>query len=255
MKQIVPCLVFILVVTLVFPMPARSQVFLLGLVRILNTVYDTIKNLGNTLVAITDLTQWFKDLFQITLFPKQAIEAARSFVASMSERFRGLVNAVLRFSVASATLSTTRPLESLIRSGTLNFNQLSQHYRNVYGVVPPPEDASPLDRNLIDVDDSLALDSLKSLGVSDSTIGVGLDAAGRIEDSLKDPLSAPGAAPFMSASGIIATIHTQVMMQKMIATQIRQEAGILAHRNTLLKRNILLASEMRGNISNILRHK
>ena len=100
----------------------------------------------------------------------------------------------------SSTLPATQPLEALVRNGSLDFNQLSQAYRNVYGSIPPIADASPLDRNLIDVDDALALNSIKSLGIHEASLTLSLGTANEIEDKIKDPESAPGAAPFLSTA-------------------------------------------------------
>ena len=255
-KIVALCLVIILVVMLAFPRPVKGQAFLIQLANLLKTIYEIIKNdLGKVLDQITELTQWFNDYYQLVLFPKKAIEAARGFVTWMSGYFESLIKEVLKFPIMSSTLPTTQPLEALVRNGSLDFNQLSQTYRNVYGAVPVIEDASPLDRNLIDVDDALALNSMKSLGVLEATFNLSLGAASEIEDKIKDPESAPGAAPFLSAAGTLASLETQAMIQKMIAAQLRQEAALLAHRNTLLKRDVSMASQMRGHINNLLKQK
>ena len=47
---------------------------------------------------------------------------------------------------------------------------------------------------------------------------------------------APGSAPFLAAAaGIIASVKSQAMMQRMIAAAIRQEAARVAHDNTVTK--------------------
>ena len=255
-KVVAVCLVIILVVTLVFPRPVKGQLFLVQLANLLKTIYEIIKNdLGKVLNQITDLTQWFNDYYQIVLFPKKAIEAARGFVVWMSGYFQSLINQVLKFPIMSSTLPATQPLEALVRNGSLDFSQLSHAYRNVYGSLPSIADASPLDRNLIDVADALALNSMKGLGIHEATFNLSIGTASEIEDKIKDPESAPGAAPFLSAAGTLASLETQAMIQKMIAAQLRQEAALLAHHNTLLKRDVILTSQMRGHISNLLNQK
>jgi hypothetical protein len=255
-KIIVLALVASLLVTVVLPRPVRAQLFLAGLVEVLKTVYELIRNdLGKVLTQITGLTEWFHDFYQTFLFPQKAIEAARNFAARMSEIFRSLIGQVLRFPVGSSSLPATQSLEALIRNGSLEFTQMANAYRKVYGSIPEIREASPLDRNLIDVDDALALGSMKSLSAGEAMMNSSLGTADEIEDKIKDPKSAPGAAPFLSAAGMLAAIGTEVMTQRIIATQIRQEAALLAHRNTLLKRDALLASEMRGHIENLLKRK
>ena len=252
-RALVLCLVLVLIVTLVVPKPVKAQLLLAQIVSLLQTVYDIIRNdLGEVLNQITGLKEWLRDFYQVFLFPKKAIEAARAFVIWMSDAFNKLIYETLRGNVMSSTLPASQTLEALLRNGSLDFNKLAERYRTVYGAVPPATDASPLDRNLIDVDDAMALNSMKSLGASEATINLSLGAAAEMENRIKDPESAPGAAPFISAAGTVASIQTQAMIQKMIATQIRQEAALLAHRNTLLKRDALLASEVRGSIRQLL---
>ena len=252
-KALVLCLVLVLIVTLVVPRPAKAQLFLAQIVSLLQAVYDIIRNdLGEVLNQITGLNEWLREFYQAFLFPKKAIEAARAFVDWMSDAFNKLIHETLRGNVMSSTLPASQTLEALLRNGSLDFNQLAERYRTVYGAVPSAADASPLDRNLIDVDDAMALNSMKSLGASEATINLSLGAASEMENKIKDPESAPGAAPFISAAGTVASIQTQAMIQKMIATQIRQEAALLAHHNTLLKRDALLASEVRGSIRQLL---
>jgi hypothetical protein len=132
---------------------------------------------------------------------------------------------------------------------------LGAAYRNVYGSVPSATDAGPLDRALIDMDDALALSSLKNLNTHEATVGVALNAASQIEDKVREPESAPGAAPFLTGAGLVATVQTQAMIQKMIAAQLRQEAALLAHRNALLKRDVVLAAQMRETINNLVRQR
>jgi hypothetical protein len=244
--------------TLLVPTPVRGQfgLGLAGLVQALQAIYDIIRNeIGEVLSQITTLTQWFNEYYQLVLFPKQAIDAARTFVSWVQSYFQNLISQVLRFPVNSATLSAPQQLESLIRRGSLDFNQLAAAYRNVYGLLPVPGDASPLDRSLIDADDAMALNSLKSLGAYEATVNISLGAARAIENHISDPDSAPGAAPFLSAAGIVATVQTQAMIQKMVAAQLRQEAALLAHRNALLKRDVVLATQMRETINNLVRER
>jgi hypothetical protein len=257
-KGVVLTLVVALLATLLLPSPARGQLGLglAGLVKLLQSVYDIIRDeLGELLGQIRTLTQWFNEYYQLVLFPKNAIDAAKAFVDWMRATFNALISQVLRFPVHSATLPAPQQLENLIRGGSLDFGQMASAYRSVYGAVPAAGDASPLDRNLIDVDDGLALSTLKSLNSFEATVGVSVGAASDIEAAISHPESAPGAAPFMSTAGILASIQTQAMIQQMIAAQLRQEAALLAHQNALLKRDVALASQIRENIKGLVTEK
>jgi len=244
-QGIVAALIVALAASLFFPIPARGQLGLglAALVSLLQSIYDVIRNeIGKFLDEIRTLNRWFNDYYQLVLFPRRAIEAARVFAHWMRDMFNALIAGV-------------QQLESLIRSASLDFEQLGMAYRKVYGGVPSPTDAAPLDRALIDVDDALALSSLKNLNTHEATVGVALRAASEIEDRIGEPESAPGAAPFLTAAGIVAAVQTQAMIQKMLAAQLRQEAALLAHRNALLKRDVVLAAQMRETINNLVRER
>jgi hypothetical protein len=50
-----------------------------------------------------------------------------------------------------------------------------------------------------------------------------------------------------------ANIHSQALMQKMLAAMLRQEAGRIAHENALRKRQGMLSAKIRQSISDVLR--
>ena len=257
-QGIVAVLVVVLIASLLFPLPAQGQLGLglAAIVSLLQSIYGLIRNeIGKFLGEIRTLTRWFNEYYQLVLFPRKAIEAARGFVDWMRDTFNALIARVLSRPINSATLPAPQQLESLLRSTSLDFNQLEMAYRSVYGGVPFSTDAGPLDRALIDVDDALALSSLKNLNTHEATVGVVLNAANEIEDKIREPESAPGAAPFLTAAGIVAAVQTQAMIQKMIAAQLRQESALLAHRNALLKRDVVLAAQMRESINNLVRER
>ena len=62
--------------------PSRGQLGLglAAIVSLLQSIYDVIRNeIGKFLGEIRTLTRWFNDYYQLVLFPRQAIEAARAF--------------------------------------------------------------------------------------------------------------------------------------------------------------------------------
>ena len=97
--------------------------------------------------------------------------------------------------------------------------------------VPTTTQASAAERTLIDVDDALAQDTLKTLKESDDADNITLSVADQLENTASQ--AAPGSAPFLTATAVAASIRTQALTQKMLAAELRQEAAELAHRNTL----------------------
>jgi hypothetical protein len=103
-----------------------------------------------------------------------------------------------------------------------------------------------------DMDDALTLDSLKTLKVSDSATDLELQAADSIETSASQ--SAPGSAPFLTASAVASSIRSQALTQKMLAAELRQEGAHIAHQNGFRKRGAAFSTQLRGVIMNLLQH-
>src|SRR5262245_34349576 len=104
---------------------------------------------------------------------------------------------------------------------------------------------------MMDIDDSLALNTLKTSKATDQMGDLILESGNRIEDEAS--LAAPGSAPFLTAAAMAANIQSQAMMQKMLAAILRQEAARIAHENTVRKGYGILVATVRQNISDILK--
>ena len=144
------------------------------------------------------------------------------------------------------------PVPNRLAEGTL-FSGLAQAYYRTYGAVPASADADQLTRNLIDIDDAMTLGTLKTLKASDRTSDLILQSGNQIEDQARS--AAPGSAPFLTAASVAANIQSQAMMQKMLAAMIRQEAARIAHDNTRRKREAILVSKARQNVSDLLKRR
>ena len=65
-------------------------------------------------------------------------------------------------------LPTPAGLEGIIRNRQTNdFSSLTQSYYRTFGALPAADQADPLARNMIDIDDGLALSTLKTLKATD----------------------------------------------------------------------------------------
>ena len=144
--------------------------------------------------------------------------------------------------------------EAVVRDHQVNnFSTLTTAYSSTYGLVPASTAANSTDRAMSDMDDALALDSLKLLKASDQAADVEINSADSIENAAAQ--AAPGSAPFLTATAIISGISNQALTQKMLAAELRQEAGRLAHRNTLRKENANNTTQLRGVLVNLLQHQ
>jgi hypothetical protein len=243
-------LVGTITITLIFPAPVLAQFGVIGAIRnVLNVINGAIRT---ALGAIDRVTVALNTFYQEAIWPLQLINRARTAIAGLIAQFRGTIDAIYTEPVGSATLPTPATLEAIIRNRQVgDFGALGQSYYETFGNLPAADEADPTARNMIDIDDGLALHSFKTLKATDQGGDLILEAGNRIEDEAR--LAAPGSAPFLTAAAMAANIQSQAMMQKMLATMLRQEAARLAHDNAERKRHGALVVKIRQSISDVLR--
>lgn len=225
-----------------------------GLIQAIQAVLNVINGmLKNALTAINTARTAMNALYQNFVWPMQLIDQARAQVTQMINQYRALMMSILNMNLSSATLPTPQSLETAMRDHRVNnFNLLSQWFGSTYGAIPTSVDASQADRDMSDMDDALTLDSLKALKASDNATDLELQAANAIEDSATQ--SAPGSAPFMTASAVASSIRSQALTQKMLAAELRQEAAHVAHQNGFRKRGATFTTQFRTLMMNLLQH-
>jgi hypothetical protein len=103
-----------------------------------------------------------------------------------------------------------------------------------------------MERDLTDIDDAMALETLKTLKASDAMVDQMMGAANAIENEGVN--MAPGEAPYLAGAGIIASVRSQAMMQRILAAAIRQEGARVAHDNTIRKRNAMFGAQFRTDV-------
>ncbi|HLG96888.1 MAG TPA: hypothetical protein VKX49_11310 [Bryobacteraceae bacterium] len=245
--------------TVVAP-PARAQLGIGPVIAAATAVVTLINNtIGGLLTAVRGtigsingvLTQ-FDRLWEQVVYPLQLINQARALVSSMIAQYRGLLTALLRVNVSSAQLPNPVALESVIRNrNTGDFAQLTNAFGQTYRPIPQATDAHPMERDLADIDDAMALANLKTLKASDAMVDQMMTAANVIEDEGVN--MAPGSAPYLAGAGMIASVKSQAMMQRMVAAAIRQEAARVAHDNTVRKRNAMFGAQFRTDVQTMFK--
>jgi len=252
-------LVGVVAFTMVAP-PARAQLgigpVIAAAAAVVNLINNTIRGLlsavRNTIGSINGVLGQFDSLWEEVVYPIQLINQARALASSMITQYRGLLTALLRVNVASAQLPNPVVLETVIRSrSTADFGQLTTAFARTYGAIPQPTDAHPMERDLADVDDAAALANLKTLKGSDAMVDQMMDAANAIEDEAVN--MAPGSAPYLTGAGMIASVKSQALMQRMIAAAIRQEAARVAHDNAIRKRNSMFGAQFRSDVQTMFK--
>ena len=258
----------LLAFTMVIPQPALAQFNPIGgITGLFNTVNQMANNIlnfiNNTMrpllegiqtasQALRGFLDQLRNLWEQVVWPISEINRARGLAQQLIGTFRGLLNNLYSIGVNSAQLPNPARLEGVMRNRQVNDQgQLVAAFQQTFGALPAPANVHPEDRNLIDVDDALAIDQLMTLKMGDASADQVLQAAEAIEDEATR--MAPGTAAMSSAAAYIASVQSQAHMQKMIAGQLRQEAARLAHDTMILKRGATFTRESRNKLTELNR--
>lgn len=238
-----------LAVGLMSPPPAQAQASLIAAIQsVLNVINGKIQT---ALAAINKVRSTIESYYQQAIWPLGLINQARALVTQMIGQYRSLMQNIFSIRLNSATLPNPIALENVMRNHqTSDLAALTTSFGNAFGGVPATTAAGPADRAMMDMDDALAMDNLKTLKESDSADDLTLQAANGIEDQASQ--AAPGSAPFLTATAVAASIQSQALTQKMLAAELRQEAARLAHENALRKRGATITGDVSTQILNLL---
>ena len=219
---------------------------------VFDSIFSSIQNdIGSSLSQINQIMQQTQKLYQTTLAPLAALNQARGFVVNSINSFRGQMNQIFNTSFTSAVTPGPQQFESILHSRlSSEIPALQTSFFSNYGTVPPVNAASPQDRVMMDVDDALGQENLKTTLIADQGADVILQTANQMENQVA--VSTPGSNPFLSAQAQVANLRCQAYMQKMLAAELRQEAGRIAHDNVLVKRRTAATGGINGLITGAL---
>ncbi len=215
-----------------FAVPRLAHGQFLG---IFDSIFSSIQSdMGGSLQAINQLRQQAQQLYQTTLWPLAALNQARGFVSNSINTYRTSMQQIFTTQFNSAVLPGPQQFESLLHSRqSTQIVALQASFQANYGAVPPVNAASPQDRVMMDMDDALGQENLKTTLVADQGGDVVLQTADQMENQIAT--STPGSNPYITAQAQVANLRCQAYMQKMLAAELRQEAGRIAHDNALVK--------------------
>jgi hypothetical protein len=233
--------------TLMAPISGHGQ--FLG---VFNAIFSSIQNdIGTSLSSINQISFQLQKLYQKTIAPLTAINQARGFVANSIGRFRAQLNQVFNMPFTSAVTPGPMQFESVLHSRvSTQISALEASFTTNYGAIPAVGAASPQDRIMMDVDDALGKENLKTTLIADEGVDVVLQTADRVENQVA--VSTPGSNPFLTAQAQVANLRCQAYLQKMLAAQLRQEAGRIAHDGVLVKRRTTSTGGINSLITGVL---
>lgn len=216
---------------LVLPKYAHGQ-----FLSVFDSIFSSIQtDIGGSLSQINEVMQQTQKLYQTTLAPLAALNQARGFVVNSINNFRSQMNQIFNTSFTSAVTPGPQQFESILHSRlSSNIPALQASFTSNYGAIPKVNTASPQDRVMMDVDDALGQENLKTTLIADQGADTIFQTANQMENQVA--VSTPGSNPFLTAQAQVANLRCQAYIQKMLAAELRQEAGRIAHDNVLVKR-------------------
>lgn len=224
------------------------------ILSLFQTITHTLQGpIGGVLTEMQKLNAAINNFHQQIIWPLTLINQTRSFVSATRARYTSLMSQIDGIKNNSATLPLPTQLESLFRSaqsGTIT--QIPSIYMQVYQALPQAGMAQPFHRNLMDIDDAMAMDSLKAAMISDQNTQGMLTLADLLEQQAMS--AAPGTAAMLTAQARISDLETQAQLAKMLAAQLREEATKLAHQNAMLKQTSVSTQNLQNQIQQVLAH-
>jgi hypothetical protein len=245
---------FVVVISLCL-IPSNTRAAAIGdILSLFQTITSTLQgSIGGALSEMRNLSAATNNFRQQIIWPLALINQTRAFVSATRARYTGLMSQIHGIKNNSATLALPMQLESMFRgapSGSIG--QIPSIYTQVYQPVAQVGIAQPVQCNLMDIDDAMAMDSLKTAMVSDQTTQGMLTLADSLEQQAMS--AAPGSAPMVTAQARVADLETQAQLAKMLAAQLRQEATKLAHQNAVLKQSATATRNLQNQIQQVLAH-
>jgi hypothetical protein len=232
-----------LATTLALPTLGHGQ-----FLSVFDSIFSSIQSdIGSSLSSVNQIMQQVTKLYQTTVAPLAALNQARGFVANSISSFRNSMNQIFNTPFTSAVTPGPQQFESILHSRlSTQIPSLQTSFTTNYGSIPQANTASPQDRVMMDMDDALGQQNLKTTLVADQGEDLILQTANQMENQVA--VSTPGSNPYLTAQAQVANLRCQAYMQMMIAAELRQEAGRIAHDNVLVKRRTTVT----GGVNNLI---
>ena len=249
----------VLIICLLAPQPAHAQFGLGGLISaiggigsaILNVIAPALKQQNGLLSTLNNVLNAVNAFFQNVIYPKSAIARAQGLVGALGGLY-ATIQATSTVNVASATLPVPQTFEGLVLSrNPMNIPTITTQFQNLYQTVPAATDASPEQRNMIDMTDAASQDAFKRSVAIDAIADTEMQAADQINNELQ--AAAPGTAPMIEAEAAAWLVRSNAYTQSALSDVIRVRAIALANNSDLIKFNAASAAQFRQDAINALK--
>jgi hypothetical protein len=185
------------------------------------------------LKTINQVEQSVANYEQQVMYPLAAINQAKNSVMQFESQFSQIGN-LFHVNVASATLPQSQNLESILLSRNAgNVPSVSGQFQSVYGVVMPPNAASPQMRTMTDMTDAQAQDAMKRAIEIDALADAELAEADQMGQQISQ--AAPGSAPILEAEADVWMVRANAYTQAALAELMRTRGIDLANQSAISK--------------------
>jgi hypothetical protein len=248
-------MVLAFLVALIAPQPTRAQfgidwAAIVGAIdsigsAITDTITPALKAVNGALGTLNGLMSGIQAFFGDIVYPPDAIIRARGLVGVVQGLYTQ-IQATSHLNVASATLANPQQLEQLLLSrNPENVPNVTANYQTIYQAVPPPQNASPQTRDLIDMSDAAAQDAMKRAIAIDAIADTETQAADQINSQLAQ--AAPGTAPMIEAEAAAWLVRANAYTQSALGDVMRLRAVTLADSGAQLKFNAANGAQIQQN--------
>ena len=171
--------VTVLAIAMLVPVSAHAGIF-----DVFSELFGTIQSdIGGSLKSINQLTQQVQQLYQTTMWPLAALNQARGFVANSISGFRSQMNQIFSTKFTSAVTAGPQRFESILHSRlSTQIPSLGASFTANYGMIPQQNNAAPQDRLMMDMDDALGQENLKTTLIADQGADTILQTANQMEN-------------------------------------------------------------------------
>lgn len=257
-----PLVAVLLIVALITPQPAQGQFIdwaaIVGAINAINTAITNViggalRAMNQTLGSINSIISAVQNLFQNVVYPQAAITRARGLVGQVMGIYNQ-IRAIAQMAVNSATLANPRALEqTLLSRNPMQIPNVSAAFQSVYQPLPPPANAAPEMRNVIDMSDAAAQAAMKRAVAIDAIADQELQAAEQMLNELQS--AAPGTAPMIGAQGSAWLVRAHAYTQAALADSMRLRAVDLANVGAGMKFNATSSASTRQNTGTMMRRR
>jgi hypothetical protein len=212
---------------------------------ILNVIAPALQQQNGLLSTLNNVLNALNAFFQNVIYPKTAIARAQGLVGALGGLY-ATIQSTSTVNVASATLPVPQTFEGLVLSrNPMNIPTVTTQFQNLYQTVAAATDASPEQRNMMDMTDAASQDAFKRSVALDAIADTEMQAADQINNELQ--AAAPGTAPMIEAEAAAWLVRANAYTQSALGDVIRVRAIALANNSDLMKFNAASAAEIRQN--------